>query len=147
MPSRVTTWIDWTTKAPGQMRSMMPGTGGLPVPNRCATAWGTEGRHAAIAHWQTLASPEHQAEIVWMALRHEIDYKAQAVEGDEIIVRTWIGTAEGLRFERFTEMLRNGDRKLLVQARTVWCPIDPKSGRPKRVGAEVYRLFSRPNPL
>jgi acyl-CoA thioester hydrolase len=98
---------------------------------------------AAIAHWQTLASPEHQAEIVWMALRHEIDYKAQAVEGDEIMVRTWIGTAEGLRFERFTEMLRNGDRKLLAQARTVWCPVDPKTGRPKRVGADVYRLFSK----
>ena len=96
----------------------------------------------AIAHWRTIASPEHQAEIVWMALRHEIDYKAQAVEGDEIIVRTWIGTAEGLRFERFTEMLRNGDRKVLAQARTVWCPVDPKSGRPKRVPAEVFQLFS-----
>src|SRR5436189_4683927 len=89
----------------------------------------------AIAHWQSLAAPEHQAEILWMALRHEIDYKGQAVEGDEVIVRTWIGTAEGLRFERFTEMLRNADRKVLVQARTVWCPIDPKSGRPKRVPA------------
>lgn len=100
----------------------------------------------AVAHWQTLASPEQQVEIVWMALRHEIDYKAQAVEGDEIIIRTWIGTAEGLRFERFTEMLRNGDRKLLAQARTVWCPVDPKSGRPKRVGAEVYRLFSASRP-
>jgi len=97
----------------------------------------------AVAHWQSLASPEHQAEILWMALRHEIDYKGQAVEGDEIVVRTWIGTAEGLRFERFTEMLRSGDRKLLVQAKTVWCPIDPKAGRPKRVPAEVYRLFSK----
>ena len=78
-----------------------------------------------------------------MALRHEIDYKSQAVEGDEITVRTWIGTAEGLRFERFTEMTRISDRKVLVQARTVWCPIDPKSGRPKRVPAEIYRLFSK----
>ncbi len=97
----------------------------------------------AVAHWRTLASPEHQEQIVWMALRHEIDYKAQAVEGDEILVRTWVGAAEGLRFERFTEMLRNGDRKLLVQAKTIWCPIDPKTGRPKRVPVEIYRLFSK----
>ena len=97
----------------------------------------------AVAHWQTLASPEHQAEIVWMALRHEIDYKGQAVEGDEILVRTWIGAAEGLRFERFTEMVRASDKKVIVQAKTIWCPIDPKSGRPKRVPAEIYRLFSK----
>lgn len=96
----------------------------------------------AIAHWRTLASPEHQADTVWMALRHEIDYKAQALEGDEILVRTWIGTAEGLRFERFTEMLRHADRKLLAQARTLWCPIDPRSGRPKRVPPEIHQLFS-----
>ena len=96
----------------------------------------------AIAHWQTLASPDQQVQIVWMALRHEIDYRAQAVEGDGIVVRTWVGRAGGLRFERLTEMLRNGDRKLLAQARTVWCPVDPKSGRPKRVPADVYRLFS-----
>jgi acyl-CoA thioester hydrolase len=48
-----------------------------------------------------------------------------------------------LRFERFTEILRSTDGKVLAQARTVWCPIDPKSGRPKRVPAEIHRLFSR----
>lgn len=100
-------------------------------------------QEVAIAHWRMLASAEHQEQIVWLALRHEIDYKAQAVLGDEIIVRTWVGQAEGLRFERFTEMLRSGDRKLLTQAKTIWCPIDPKSGRPKRVPAEIHQLFSK----
>src|SRR5262245_53552344 len=97
----------------------------------------------AIAHWRTLASLEHQEQIVWMALRHEIDYKSQAVLGDDILVRTWVGAADGLRFERFTEMLRGGDKKLLAQAKTIWCPIDPKSGRPKRVPQEIRLLFSK----
>lgn len=96
---------------------------------------------AAIAHWSNLATSEMQKEIVWMVLRHEIDYKAAAKEGDHLILKTWIGTAEGLRFDRHTEIL-NIDRKLLVQARTVWCPIDPQTGRPKKVSAEVRKMFS-----
>ena len=95
----------------------------------------------AIAHWSKLATAEMQQEIVWMVLRHEIDYKSAAKEGDNLILKTWIGTAEGLRFDRHTEILDN-DRKLVAQARTVWCPIDPQTGRPKRVSAEVRRMFS-----
>lgn len=98
-------------------------------------------QEAAIAHWASLAPPEMQAEIVWMVLRHEIDYKRPAKEGDVVILKTWIGLAEGLRFDRHTEILSN-DRKVLAQARTVWCPIDPQTGRPKRVNADVRRLFS-----
>lgn len=96
---------------------------------------------AAIAHWSKLATSEMQKEIVWMVLRHEIDYKSAAKEGDNLILKTWIGTAEGLRFDRHTEILNN-DRKLLVQARTVWCPIDPQTGRPKKVSADVRKMFS-----
>jgi acyl-CoA thioester hydrolase len=97
----------------------------------------------AVTHWQSLASPQAQAELVWMVLRHEIDYKHPAVLEDEIILRTWVGTAEGLRFERLTEILRGRDRKLLAQARTLWCPIDARTGRPKRVSNEVRKHFSR----
>ncbi len=95
----------------------------------------------AIAHWSKLATTEMRQEIVWMVLRHEIDYKAAAKEGDNLILRTWIGTAEGLRFDRHTDVL-NVDRKLLVQAKTVWCPIDPQTGRPKKVSPDVRRMFS-----
>lgn len=98
-------------------------------------------QEAAIAHWESLAPPDMQAEIVWMVLRHEIDYKRPVKEGDAVILKTWIGLAEGLRFDRHTEILSN-DRKVLAQARTVWCPIDPQTGRPKKVNADVRRLFS-----
>lgn len=98
-------------------------------------------QQAAIAHWEKLAPTTMQAEIVWMVLRHEIDYKAAAKEGDGIILRTWIGQAQGLRFDRHTEIL-SSDRKLLAQAKTVWCPIDPQTGRPKKVSADVRRMFS-----
>ena len=98
----------------------------------------------AAAHWFAAAPPEDQAGLVWMVVRHEIDYLSPAGPGDELILRTWIGAAAGLRFDRHTEILRASDRKVLAKARTVWVPIDPATGRPKRVPDRVRKMFSVP---
>ena len=96
----------------------------------------------ATAHWQTVASGEAQASIGWVVLRHEIDYKAPACLGDAVVLRTWVGKATRLTFERFTEILRSTDRQLLSNARTLWCPINAQTGRPVRVPPEVRAQFS-----
>jgi acyl-CoA thioester hydrolase len=96
----------------------------------------------AAAHWFSAAPPEEQVGLVWMVVRHEIDYLAPAVLADELVLRTWIGAAAGLRFDRHTEVLRAADRKPLAKARTVWVPIDAKTGRPKRVSERVRGMFS-----
>lgn len=98
----------------------------------------------ATAHWRALASAESQADVAWVALRHEIDYLQPALLGDEVVVRTWVGTAEGLSFERHTEVARTTDGRLLARARTLWCPVDARTGRPRRVSAEVRARFSTP---
>jgi acyl-CoA thioester hydrolase len=96
----------------------------------------------ATAHWQALAAPESQAAIVWVVLRHEIDYKTPALAGDEVVLRTWVGTASRITFERFTEMRRRSDKQLLAQARTLWCPIGSETRRPTRVPPDVRAQFS-----
>jgi len=96
----------------------------------------------ATAHWRTIASREAQETIGWVVLRHEIDYKAPATLGDEIVLRTWVGEATRLTFERFTEIRRNRDHALLSKARTLWCPINTQTNRPIRVSAEVRAQFS-----
>ena len=96
----------------------------------------------ATAHWQAMASPEAQEQISWVVLRHEIDYKMPATRGNEILLRTWVGKATRLTFERFTEIRRKSDRQLLSQARTLWCPISRETGRPIRVSPEVRAQFS-----
>jgi acyl-CoA thioester hydrolase len=97
---------------------------------------------AAVAHWEAAASPEDQAAVACVAVRHEIDYKAPAFLGDEILVRTWVGSATAITFERHTEMRRVSDQKLLSRARTLWCPINRETGRPQRVSAELRVQFS-----
>ena len=97
----------------------------------------------ATAHWQSLASGEAQAAIGWVVLRHEIDYRSPAALGDEILLRTWVGQASRLKFERFTEIRRKIDNKqLLAQARTLWVPVDVRTGKPMRVSAELRAQFS-----
>src|ERR1700758_4266160 len=68
-------------------------------------------QEVATAHWRAIATPEAQSTIDWLVLRHEIDYKAPAILGDKIVLRTWVGQATRLRFERFTEIRRKSDRR------------------------------------
>jgi acyl-CoA thioester hydrolase len=117
----------------------------------------------ATAHWKSLASVEAQRAVGWIVLRHEIDYKIPAGLGDEIVLRTWVGAASRLKFERFTEVRRKSairtdlsggeidpppdgfavaNKELLAQARTLWVPIDTKTGKPTRVSVEVRARFS-----
>jgi acyl-CoA thioester hydrolase len=96
----------------------------------------------AVAHWRAGATREQQNAIAWVVVRHEIDYKRPAMPGDTVVARTWVGTATAQTFERHTEILRNG--KVLVRARTLWCPVDIGSGRPLRVPQQVRDQFSVP---
>lgn len=97
---------------------------------------------AAVAHWRRIAPPEDQRTLLWVIRRHEIDYKRPAMPGDTVIARTWVGEASRFAFDRHTETLRSPDRTVLAVARTVWCPLDRKTGRPTDVSPEIRALFS-----
>ena len=99
-------------------------------------------QEAAVAHWTAVAPAADQAKLLWVVVRHEIDYKQAAFLGDGIIARTWVGNASRIRFERFTELLRARDRGVLAKARTLWCPIDSRTGRLTSVSPEVRACFS-----
>jgi acyl-CoA thioester hydrolase len=97
---------------------------------------------AAVAHWRAAAPAADQARLLWVVIRHEIDYKQPAFAGDALLARTWVGSASRITFERFTEIVRAQDRVVLARARTLWCPIDAGTGRPTAVSAEVRAGFS-----
>ncbi|UCF19311.1 MAG: acyl-CoA thioesterase [Gemmatimonadota bacterium] len=102
-------------------------------------------QEAAVAHWRAAASAVDQAKLRWVVVRHEIDYKRPAFADDEIIARTWVGTAKRRAFDRHTELRRASDQRLLARARTVWCPIDAETGKPTDVGPDVRARFSVPD--
>ena len=101
----------------------------------------------AKSHWQTVAAADDVARLGWVVTRHELDYRAAAFLGDVLVARTWIGETAPLTCERFVEIRRLRDDRLLVQARSIWVPVDRASGRPKRIGPEVLAPFQGPGPL
>lgn len=98
----------------------------------------------AVAHWRELATEQEQARLLWLVVRHEIDYKRQTFLGDVVLARTWVGEASRRNFERHTELLREADGRLLARARTLWCPIDKTTHRPVAVDDALRARFSAP---
>ena len=93
----------------------------------------------AVAHWQEAATVEQLNGMTWVVLRHEIDYLRPAFVGEEIAARTWVGRASGAKSERFTEIVR-GD-ELLVRAKSLWCALDSKTFRPRRIDDAIKEKF------
>lgn len=98
-------------------------------------------QEAATAHWLALATPEEQTRWMWVVKRHEIDYVAAALPGDVLIARTWLGEARGACFERFVEIIRGTDSKLLAKARTTWVLLDAGAQRVARIPQEFITRF------
>ncbi|MEJ2630123.1 MAG: thioesterase family protein [Acidihalobacter sp.] len=96
----------------------------------------------AIAHWRELATAQEQAMLLWVVVRHEIDYKRQTFLGDVVLARTWVGEALRRSFERHTELLREADGRLLARARTLWCPIDKATHKAISVNEALRARFS-----
>lgn len=92
---------------------------------------------AATAHWEAAAPDELRARVAWVVTRHEVDYRAPAFVGEALVVRTWVGKPSGATWERFIEVRRAGDDRLLAQGRSVYAALDRVTGRPRRVDAEL----------
>ena len=97
-------------------------------------------QEVAEAHWKSIASPALQESVKWVVLRHEIDYKSPAFEGEELVGKTWIERGSGPKMPRFVT-IKNKDGKTLIEAKTKWCAVDGCSLRPKRIDEEIYTLF------
>ncbi|GJL95486.1 MAG: thioesterase [Hyphococcus sp.] len=95
----------------------------------------------AVAHWRTIASDALVSKYVWIALRHEIDYRDEIKAGETAEIRTWLGAASGPRYERHIDIRKPGAPRFAAKVLTTWCLIDAESRKPKRVGPEILEPF------
>ncbi|HZH79966.1 MAG TPA: acyl-CoA thioesterase [Gemmatimonadales bacterium] len=95
----------------------------------------------AAAHWAAATTAAERAGVGWVVLRHEIDYKHPARAGDEVVACTWVGPPAAATFERHTEIVRAADRRVLARARSLWCPINPQTGRVQRINPAFHDRF------
>jgi len=95
----------------------------------------------ATAHWNAVASQSLIQKYVWIALRHEIDYRDQVLAGETVEIRTWLGRAAGPRFARHVDIRKPESARFSAQVLTDWCLVDAKTRKPKRVGPEIFEPF------
>ncbi len=98
-------------------------------------------QEAAAAHWEASATPELRGLVSWVVVRHEIDYKAPAFDGERLEARTWVGEPAGATWERFIEIRHADGDRLLARGRSVYAALDRSTGRPRRVDAQLREPF------
>ena len=91
-------------------------------------------------HWNELKQGVDTAAYVWVVIRHEIDYLNQALLGDALLAKTWVGKTAGLKSIRHVEFYRNN--KLLVKAQTTFCLLHAKSFKPMRITDEILAMLA-----
>ncbi|MGZ8364625.1 MAG: acyl-CoA thioesterase [Caulobacteraceae bacterium] len=98
---------------------------------------------AGTAHWRHHVQDDGPPKWSWVALRHEIDYLRALKLGDPVIVRTWVGTPRGARFDRFVVV--EGPQGPAAQGRTEWCLVDAATMRPARIPPGMVEPFILPD--
>jgi acyl-CoA thioester hydrolase len=96
----------------------------------------------ATEHYSFLTKDNPLPQYVWVVTRHEIDYLKQAVLGDKITVKTWVGETKGITSIRFMNFYK--DNILLVKAKTVWVMLDSKTFKPTRIRENVLKVLQPP---
>ena len=91
-------------------------------------------------HWNELKQGVDTAAYVWVVIRHEIDYLNQALLGDTLLAKTWVGKTAGVKSIRHVEFYRNN--KLLVKAQTTFCLLHAKSLKPMRITDEILAMLA-----
>jgi acyl-CoA thioester hydrolase len=95
----------------------------------------------ATSHWNAAADPLHREQFFWVVVRHEIDYRGNIAEGEQVTGTTWIpDPAKGAKSDRRVDFTDSAG-KVIVSARTTWAMLDRESGRLARVRPDVMEPF------
>lgn len=90
-------------------------------------------------HWSSLSKDYNLEDYIWVVNRHEIDYKNEALLGDEIIAKTWVGETRGVTSERFIEFYKN--EILIAKSKTIWVLLDAKTFKPTRIRENILKVL------
>lgn len=98
---------------------------------------------AVVDHWQRFAPRELLATHLWVAIRHEINYRKPAFLEDDILASVLLARLRGARATYDTIIRRGGE--VIAEVTSSWCCVDAATRRPIRLSAAVIELFLVPN--
>ena len=94
---------------------------------------------AVISYWEKIAPSEAVARHLWVALKHEITYRAPAFLDDALLADV---VATGVKGSRafFTTLIQRGDT-ILAEVQSSWCCLDTSTRRPARIAGDLAARF------
>ena len=96
----------------------------------------------ALAHSHALGWDHHAYRnlgSVFVVRRHEIDYVASVMEGQQVIAETWVDDWRQVSCIRKTQITRDG--RVVAKAATMWAFISFATGKPVRIPDDLRARF------
>ncbi|MGL6196230.1 MAG: acyl-CoA thioesterase [Thermoguttaceae bacterium] len=109
--------------------------------------------NVSFIRWMQDAAVKHSAEngwcsqkyrefgFAWVARRHTIDYLLPALEGEKIVVKTWVASWKKVSSVRKYQFLRASDMVVLAAAETNWVFVSINTRKPTKIPPEVTESF------
>ncbi len=94
---------------------------------------------AVTSYWRKVAPHEAVARHLWVALKHEITYRAPAFLEDDVLARVVATGVQGSR-AFFTTLIQRGDT-ILAEVKSSWCCLDTATLRPARIARDLAARF------
>mgnify|MGYP003950651353 FL=1 len=76
-----------------------------------------------------------------VAVEHHVQYRKAAIEGDELILRTWLDHIDALYSYRKYAFYHPKDQSVLFVGNTKWACIEIATGRPKRMSPSFIQAY------
>ena len=98
----------------------------------------------AAAHIETLGlglTQYLELKHAMVAVEHHVQYRKAALEGEEIILRTWLDDINALYSFRQYAFYRPKDQSVLFEGNTKWACIEIATGRPKRMSPSFTQAY------
>jgi len=98
----------------------------------------------AIKHSESLGANSEVVKslgLAWVVKTHHIEYIKEALQGDKLIIYTWIHKITRSRSTRRYKCVRADNGKLIAKAETLWVLVDYDTGRPRPIPETLQEKF------
>ena len=99
-------------------------------------------QEAVVRYWEKVAPSEAVTKHLWVALKHEIEFRRPTFLDDNVVADVIADQMQGAR-AFFTTVIRRGE-DVLAEVKSTWCCLDAGSMRPARLAKDIVSRFLPP---
>ena len=99
-------------------------------------------QEAVVRYWEKVAPSDAVAKHLWVALKHEIEFRRPTFLDDTVVADVIAERVQGAR-ALFTTVIRRGE-DVLAEVKSTWCCLDAGSMRPARLAKDIVSRFLPP---